>query len=116
MSYCLKSTHAGGMNCFASLTRRNQCSVTKLDSVLNVPLTALIAVKCGQFKCVARSAANETEKMESQEEPPLLLGVAQYTKKFMPANTRTAGTITYYRLDKVDRQNIVFEQLLIFSK
>ena len=51
--------------------------------------------KFEQSKCVARPVANGTDKMMCEEEPLLLLGVALYIVKFMPANTKTVGRNTW---------------------
>ncbi len=65
---------------------------------------ALIVEKFEQSKCVARPVANETDKMMCVEEPLLLLGVALYILKFMPANTKIVGRGTRLRLDKYERE------------
>ncbi len=60
----------------------------------------LIVGKFGQSKCVARPVAKEIDKMKCEEEPLLLLGVALFIVKYMPANTKPVGRSTWRRLDK----------------
>jgi hypothetical protein len=88
------------MTCFANLKKTKQYSVTWLDLEINARWKGLIVGKFGQSKCVARPVANGTDNMICEEEPLLLLGVALYIVKFMPANTKPVGRNTWQRLDK----------------
>ncbi len=71
-----------------------------ITGVIPCPGRQLIVGKFGQSKCVARPVAKEIDKMKCEEEPHLLLGVALFIVKYMPANTKTVGRSTWRRLDK----------------